>query len=169
MRIKKRAQIWGFDILTGLVLFLVGIIVFFLYSLNQPSEAQENFEFLFYDGKIIADNLMSSGHPFDWNSTNVITLGISDENKINETKLERLYEIIYTENNYTLTKSLFNTQYDYYFFLDQNMTINSLEVEGIGKPGANRNNIDARNLIKITRFTIYKNKTTPLYIYIWEE
>ncbi|MEA3248200.1 MAG: hypothetical protein U9Q73_00680, partial [Nanoarchaeota archaeon] len=153
MRIKKRAQIWGFDILTGLVLFLVGIIVFFLYSLNQPGEAQENFEFLFYDGKIIADNLMSSGHPFDWNSTNVITLGISDENKINETKLERLYEIIYTENNYTLTKSLFNTQYDYYFFLDQNMTINSLEVEGIGKPGANRNNIDARNLIKITRFT----------------
>lgn len=115
MRIEKGGQIWGFDILTGIVLFLVGIIVFFVYSLNQPSEAQDNFEFLFYDGKIIADNLMSSGYPLDWNSSNVITLGISSEDKINETKLERLYEMIYTENNYTLTKTLFNTQYDYYF------------------------------------------------------
>ncbi|MFH1291256.1 MAG: hypothetical protein ABIH79_01740 [archaeon] len=169
MRIEKGGQIWGFDILTGIVLFLVGIIVFFVYSLNQPSEAQDNFEFLFYDGKIIADNLMSSGYPLDWNSSNVITLGISSEDKINETKLERLYEMIYTENNYTLTKTLFNTQYDYYFFLDQNMTINSIEVEGIGKPGVTKDNIDARNLIKITRFTIYQNKTTSLYIYIWEE
>jgi len=169
MRIKKRAQIWDLDILTGIVLFLVGIIVFFVYSLNQPSEAQDNFEFLFYDGKIIANSLMSSGYPIDWNSGNVITLGISSEKKINETKLERLYEIIYTEDNYTLTKNLFNTQYDYYFFLDQNMTINSIEVEGIGKPGVTKDYIDARNLIKITRFTIYQNKTVPLYIYIWEE
>ncbi len=169
MRTKKRAQIWGFDILAGMALFLIGIIVFFVYSLNQPGEAQDNFELLSYDGKIIADNLMSPGYPLEWNSSNVVTLGISSEDKINETKLQKLHEIIYTENNYTITKNIFNTQYEYYFFLEQNMTINSIEVEGIGKPGATRNNIDARNLIKITRFTVYQNKTTPLYIYIWEE
>ncbi|MCK5342395.1 MAG: hypothetical protein KAR20_03275 [Candidatus Heimdallarchaeota archaeon] len=166
---EKKAQIWGLDILAGMMLFLIGIIVFFVYSLNQPGEAQDNFELLLYDGKIIADNLMSPGYPLDWNSSNVITLGISDDNKINETKLERLYEMIYTENNYTRTKNILNTQYEYYFFLEQNMTINSMEVEGIGKPGATRNNIDARNLIKITRFTVYQNKTIPLYIYLWEE
>ncbi len=169
MRTEKRAQIWGLDILAGMALFLIGIVVFFVYSLNQPGEAQDNFELLFYDGKIIADNLMSQGYPSDWNSSNVISLGISSDDKINETKLERLYEMIYTENNYTITKNILNTQYEYYFFLEQNMTINSIDVEGIGKPGATRNNIDARNLIKITRFTIYQNKTTPLYIYIWEE
>ena len=169
MRIKKKAQIWGLDILVGMTLFLIGIIVFFVYSLNQPGEAQDNFELLFHDGKIIADNLMSPGYPLNWNSSNVITLGISSDDKINETKLERLYEIIYTENNYSLTKNIFNTQYEYYFFLEQNMTINSVEIGGIGKPGATKDNIDAKNLIKITRFTIYQNKTTSLYIYIWEE
>ena len=77
--------------------------------------------------------------------------------------------MIYTENNYTRTKNIFNTQYDYYFFLDENMTINSLEVEGIGKPETTKDNINAKNLIKITRFTVYQNKTTPIYIYLWEE
>ncbi|MFH1521743.1 MAG: hypothetical protein ABIF18_02175 [archaeon] len=154
--------------MAGVALFLVGIMIFFVYSLNQPDEARDKFELLSYDGKIIAENLMSSGYPLDWSSGNVITLGITSEGKINETKLERLYEMIYAENNYTLTKNLLNTQYEYYFFLDQNMTINSVEVEGIGKPGTTKDNIDAKNLIKITRVTIYKNKTTPLYIYIWE-
>ncbi|MCK5449916.1 hypothetical protein KAI32_03550 [Candidatus Pacearchaeota archaeon] len=169
MRTEKRAQIWGLDILAGMVLFLIGLMIFFTYSLNQPGEAQDNFEFLFYDGKIIADNLMSPGYPLDWNSSNVITLGISSDDKINETKLERLYEMIYVENNYTLTKNILNTQYEYYFFLDQNMTINSIEVEGIGKPGTTKDNVVAKNLIKVTRFTIYQNKMTPFYIYIWEE
>ena len=45
----------------------------------------------------------------------------------------------------------------------------AIEFQGIGKPGVNKDNIDARNLIKTTRFTIYKNKTVPLYLYIWEE
>lgn len=164
----KRAQIWGIDLLAGMALFLVGIVILFTYSLNQPDEARENFDFLFYDGGIIANNLMSSGYPTSWNSDDVITLGISNDNRIDESKLEKIYDMVYVDNNYSLTKSLFHTQYDYYFFLDQNMTINSVEVDGIGKPGVTRDNVDSKNLIKITRFTIYKNKTTPLYIYIWE-
>jgi len=42
-----------------------------------------------------------------------------------------------------------------------------LEIEGIGKPGTNKNDITAENLIKITRFTIYKEKPTTAYLYIW--
>lgn len=169
MKTKKRAQIWGVDLMSGMVLFVIGVMIFFIYSLNQSDEVQDNFELLFYEGKIIANNFISSGYPPNWNSNNVITMGISDDNKINETKLEKLYEMIYVDNNYHITKNLLNTQYDYYFFMSQNMIINSAEVEGIGKPGATKDNINAKNLIKITRFTVYKNKTTPFYIYIWEE
>ena len=164
---NKHAQIWSLDLMAGMMLFLVGIMIFFTYTLNQPSEAQDNFEMLFYDGKIIADSLMSSGYPQQWNSTSAITIGITDENRINETKLKNLYDI--TTVDYTSTKRLFNTKYDYYFFFEENMTIDSNEVEGIGKPNANKDNINARNLIKITRFTVYQNKTTPLYLYLWEE
>ncbi len=169
MKTNKRAQIWGIDLMSGMVLFIVGIVILFVYSLNQSNEVQDNFELLFYEGKIIADNFLSSGYPSDWNSTNVITIGISDNSKLNETKLENLYEMIYINNNYSTTKNSLNTQYDYYFFLNQNMTINSTEIEGIGKPGITKDNINVKNLIKITRFTIYQNKTTPFYIYIWKE
>ncbi len=169
MKTNKRAQIWGIDLMSGMVLFVVGMVILFVYSLNQSNEVQDNFELLFYEGKTIADNFLSSGYPSDWNSTNVITIGISDDSKLNETKLENLYEMIYIDSNYSTTKNLLNTQYDYYFFLNQNMTINSAEIEGIGKPGITKNNINVKNLIKITRFTIYQNKTTPFYIYIWKE
>jgi hypothetical protein len=166
---KIKGQVWSLDIMAGLMLFLVGIMIFFVYSLNQPSQAQETLALLNYDGKIIADNLLSSGYPDNWNSQTAITIGITTEEKINQTKLETLYQMVYIQNNYTKTKNLFNTIYDYYFFLDQNITISSGPIEGIGKPGITKNNINATDLIKITRYTIYQNKTTPLYLYIWQE
>lgn len=166
---RKKGQIWSLDLISGMALFLVAIMIFFIYSLNQPSQARENLELLSYDGKIIADNLLSEGCPTNWNPNNAIILGLTTNKKINQTKLELLYEMIYTTNNYTKTKNLLNTEYEYYFFLDQNITINSNSLEGIGKPGATKANINAENLIKITRFTIYQNKTTPLYLYIWNE
>jgi hypothetical protein len=49
------------------------------------------------------------------------------------------------------------------------MIIDSIPVEGIGKPGTTKINIDAINLIKVTRVTIYKNKPINAYLYIWEE
>ena len=165
----KHAQIWGLDIMVGLSLFLIGIMIFFTYTLNYSEETSETFDLLFYDGKILANNLMSEGYPQDWNSSTAIILGLTTDNRINETKLTNLYDMIYTENNYTKTKGLSNTIYDYYFFFDDNMTIYGNPVEGIGKPGVTKNNINSKNLVKITRFTIYQNKTLPLYLYIWEE
>ncbi len=165
----SRGQIWSLDLMAGLALFLVGIMIFFIYSINQPSQAKETLDILSYDGNIIADNLLSQGYPSDWNSGNAITIGLTTLNKINQTKLENLYQMIYLENDYVKTKNLFNTEYDYYLFLDQNMTVSTGSLEGIGKPGTTKYNVDARDLIKITRYTVYQNKTTPLYIYIWQE
>ena len=163
------AQVWSLDIMVGLSLFLVGMMMFFTYTINQSDETTEVFELLSHDGKILADNLMSKGYPEDWNSSNAVIIGLTTDNRINDTKLTSLYNMIYTGNNYTKTKRLFSTNYDYYFFFDENMTINLNSVEGIGKPGVTKNNITSKNLVKITRLTIYQNKILPLYIYIWEE
>ena len=155
--------------MVAMALFLMGIMIFFTYTINQSGETEETFNLLFYDGKILASDLMSSGRPQNWNSSTIIIPGLTTNNKINESKLTNLYDMIYTENDYIKTKTLFSTIYDYYFFFDENITIRGTPVEGIGKPGVTKNNINSRNLVKITRFTIYKNKTLPLYIYIWDE
>ena len=54
------------------------------------------------------------------------------EDKINDSKLARFYN--FSLSDYPLTKRKFNTEYDYYFFLDSNMSIEGNTVDGIGKP-----------------------------------
>jgi len=165
MKLKK-GQAWGTDLTMGFLIFSMGIFIFFIYAINYTSESKENFEIMFYEGENIAQSILSEGSPENWNEANVIQIGILSDEKINETKLELFYN--FTQTNYSQTKTIFDSSYDYYFFLDNNFTINSVEVDGIGKPGVNSESINATNLIKITKLTIYKEKPVTAYLYIWQ-
>ena len=160
-RKNKSAQAWGMDLIIGFTIFSLGITSFYLYSLNTPSEAKEAIESLSYDGKIISDNILSNGYPDDWNDTNVISIGILSDNKINNTKLREFYDL--ADSEYDRTKRLFNTVYDYWFFLNENMTTINADVDGIGLKPSN-----PKNLIKITRFTVYEDKPMSAYLYVFE-
>jgi hypothetical protein len=159
---KKKAQAWGIDLTVAALLFTVGIFTFFIYTINQPSQGKEVLNDLFYDGKIISDSILSKGFPSSWNSSNVITIGILTQGEINKTKAEYFYNL--SIEDYNKTKNLFNTKYEYYFFLDKNITLPTLskEIEGIGKKPSN-----SENLIKITRLTIYEKKPSTMNLYIW--
>lgn len=148
------------------IIFSIGILTLFVYLQNSPSEASDNLNTLIYDGNIIADNILSEGTPKEWNSSNVISIGILTGDKIDATKLEKFYNL--TISNYAFTKTLFNTRFDYFFFLTDNLTLSIGEVKGIGKPGTNPDSIPAKNLVKINRFTVYQNKPQTFYLYIWE-
>jgi len=167
-KLNTKAQAWGFDLIVAMIIFSVGIVVFFIYSINQPNEAKETLEKLNYDGKLITESILSNGYPENWDSENVISIGILNNGKINETKLGNFYSL--SQSNYDTTKILFNTKYDYFFFLDENMTSITVDVDGIGKSGVNKNNmnnINSENLVKISRFVSYKDKPMTAYLYIW--
>lgn len=170
--ISKKAQGWGLDVIMAVSIFTIGLVAFYIYSLNSPGEAKEKLETLSYDGKILANTVLSEGSPINWDETNVVKIGILTDNKINETKLQNFYEL--AKDNYQETKSKFDISYDYYFYLNDEMDINgdgSLIIDGIGKPEINRDDTftNAKNLVKITRYTVYKNKPMAAYFYIWEE
>jgi len=171
---NKRAQGWGMDLIIAVTIFSFGLVAFFVYSLNSPGEAKEKIDALYYDGKILANTILSEGSPENWDLANVIKIGILSNNKINETKLKNFYNLAITEENYEETKDLFDITYDYYFYLNEKIDIygdGSLMLDGIGKPGFDKENIseDIKDLIKITRYTIYQNKPMTAYFYIWEE
>jgi hypothetical protein len=170
---NKKSQSWAIDLMIASVIFLTGIIVFYIYSLNQPNEGKEVMAYLSYDGKIVSNTILTDGYPKDWNTTNVIKIGIISNDKINNTKLENFYNLTKTDSAYENTKLIFDTKYDYYFFLDGNMNIGGTYVDGVGKPGANRSNIttdiNPKNLIKITRFVVYNDEPTTAYLYVWEK
>ncbi len=158
---EKKAQAWGFDLLIAFMIFIGGIIVFYLYSLNFPNETENTINTLTYEGSVVANAVLSSGFPSDWNENNVVTPGILTNGKIDQTKIERLYNL--TISNYEKTKSLFNTQYEYYLLFSENITIGGVEIPAIGNNPQN-----PKNLIKITRIIIYKEKPITLDIQIWE-
>lgn len=161
MRLRK-AQAWGIDLAIAIIIFTVGIVFFYFYSLNQPGQAEERIRELSDDGKIIISSILSEGKPENWYPGDVVKIGILSDNKINETKLDRFHTLAGTGAGYERTRNLFNTEHDYYFFLESNMTTIDPDVEGIGKKPLN-----PENLIKITRFTIYEEKPITAYIYMW--
>jgi len=172
---KNKAQFWGIDLMVAVGIFLIIIILFYVYSLNYPSESVEKINEMLKKGDFITDTLLSEGYPTDWNldPDNVGHIGVmSTEGKIDNVKLESFYDL--TVSDYENTKSLFNTKYDYYFNFSENMNFGGGPIPGIGKEGGDDigqilSDEDPQNLVKITRFTVYDDKPVTAYLYLWEE
>lgn len=152
---QKKGQAWGFDLIIASIIFTMGIIIFFLYSLNYPVEGQEKVDTLFYEGELISENLLSEGFPKDWNENNVVVIGLLNNGKINDTKLNKFINL--SKEDYQKTKNLFNTRYNYY------INISNAGIDIIGLQPS-----DPKNLIKVTRYTIYQDKPAILTVHVWE-
>lgn len=158
----KKGQAWGLDLMIAVMIFTAGISAFYFYSLNYSQNQGETMKQMTDEGNFIAESIFSEGYPENWTADNVEKLGILSSGKINETKLEIFYSL--ASGDYSRTRELFRTKFNYYFLSDENFTINSSEVEGIGKKPDN-----AENLIKVTRLAAYRDKPINIYIYVWSE
>ena len=158
---NRIGQAWGIDLVVALTIFAVIMVTFFIYAINYSYEGIDKLQELKQEGKVISDSLLSEGSPVNWGLGDVTKPGLMSAGKINETKLEMVYDL--NNTNYQRLKGLFNTKYDFFFSLSENMIISGNSVGGIGK-----NYTTPKNLIKITRFTIYKDKPITLTLYVWE-
>ena len=157
---KKRAQAWGFDLMVAVTLFTVGIISLYVYSINFPADNQEPLLSITENANTLADEIFSEGYPQYWTIENVVRPGIMSGNKVNQTKLEQFYQL--SSLQYSRTKSLLRSNYDYYLYFPEPIMINGSEIDGIGRPETN-----PKNLIKVTRFIVYKDKTVTANLHVW--
>ena len=175
----KKSQIWYSDFILGLAIFIIIFLVSVKYVTEHYTLARESSDEIIYTGKIISESIMSNGVPENWNQTNVFRIGLTNGNQIlNLTKV--YYFANLTETQYTRTKSLFGSRYDYlvYFKNNNNVTLNFTK-KYIGKPGQTRDSVislDLKNLIKINRYIVLKrgqpNLTAEIIemnIFLWEE
>ncbi len=147
----KKAQIWGFDLMIAITIFLVGIIIIYIYAINITSESESTLNTLMAEGNLLSSLILSEGGPKNWPSapeSEIEIPGILTRNKINETKLNRLQSLSYTEQ-----KKLLGTNNE--FFLN-------FEAITIGNSPS-----EEKNLVRIERFSIYENKPVKLTFYIW--
>lgn len=157
---KKRGQAWGFDAMIAAVIFSAGVITFYLFALNYSAAKSQIVEDLTYDANNIADSILSEGLPTNWNESVVTKIGILSDDKINNTKVAQFYNL--SIEKYPLTKSQFNTRFDYFFNLSEPLIINNVPVTGIGHPPVN-----AKNVVRVTHFSAYNNKPVTVYILTW--
>ena len=157
---KNKAQAWGFDIIVASTLFLIGIVVFYIYAINNSGQSEEIYNSLSYDGNAIADSLLSEGSPENWNLGNIVSIGLMSNDKINNTKLEIFYNL--SRDNYDAARAVFNTPNNYFVNFSVPIIFNGTQIPGIGLQYSN-----PQNLIKVARFTIYNDKPVTMNVYMW--
>jgi hypothetical protein len=157
----KKAQAWGLDLMIAVTIFIIGVVLFYFYALNYSSESKTIIDSLQYEGESISSSLLSDGYPEDWNSTNVVVIGLTTNDKINNTKLDRFYSLV--QEDYNKTRTLFSTKYNYYINFSEPIIISGQQKSYIGLLPENE-----KNVIKVSRITIFKDKPATLDVVIWE-
>lgn len=160
--IKKEGQAWGMDLTFAAMIFIAGIVAFYLYTINYKSSEGSEVDEARFEADLIAASLLSEGIPSSWTTTTVSKIGVINEGKINETKLAMVYNM--SQLDYSRTKNLFGIRYDYFINLSETMVIEGTARAGIGREP----NQSAKNTIKITRFTNYQNKPVTLEVSAWK-
>jgi hypothetical protein len=157
----KKAQGWGFDLAIAATIFSLGLVAFYLFSINSNNETTESFDNMRYESGIIANSLLSEGSPVSWTETNVVRIGLLSNNQLNETKLRMFNSLAST--NYSRTKQLFRITGNYYVSFSENLSVENQTMGIIGRQPA-----ESQNLLKVTRLTSYNNKPIVFYIYSWD-
>ncbi len=135
---NKLGQAWSFDLVMAGFIFLVGIIVLYIYALNYSSSSQKKLDQLLYEGRIASEFILSEEN-----------FGILSDGRVNQTKLDQF------NSSYTSRKDTFGIIHDFYF---------NLEGSTYGKINATQ----TKDLIQVTRITIYNNNPSKFEIFIYD-
>lgn len=171
MRRHKKGQGWSLDFVAGLLIFLLAVVL--SVKLISNAFTDDNFNDVYDDARILSEAFRGEGFPENWDASNVVTIGLTTDGRLNESKIAELYTIPYKE-----TKRLINTPYDYYLYYG-NATEN-LEIQGAcgyGMPGAMswgagctnpQLTMNATNLVTIQRLTVHDNNLATITFLVWQ-
>ena len=141
-----RAQVWSFDLLVALIIFVIGMIIIYFFALNYKSSTFDELGELYYDADLASNILLSEEAE-----------GIVSNGKINQTKLDSFDALPVAAKKLRLGVS-----YNFYFSIP-NMTIsgNPQQYAGI----VNTSAVDSQ--IKLTRIVVYNNQVTKMEVISW--
>lgn len=153
-----KGQVFSFDFLLASSIFLLTIGILFVYWTYTNIEIEETREIneMVYKAYKSSEIWFREGIPSNWDSTNVIDLGLETDHRFNQTKMNTMK----TEIGYDKTKIMIGLSgYDYNFTL---YDANNNTVFSFGL-----NPSDPPSLIKIKRVGIYDSSIVTLEVMVW--
>jgi hypothetical protein len=180
MNHNKNAQIWYTDFIFGFTIFLLIVILSIKYVSDNYILPKEEVNEMIFEGRSISESLITEGFPESWNTTNVIRIGLTNGDYVlNISKLTFFANL--TESDYSRTKSLLGTRFDFLvFFKNKNNITLNLSSEFIGKSGVTESNLNSienpDDLVNIQRYLIHKkgplnnlsSEIIQMRIYLWK-
>ena len=116
---KKNAQVWSIDLIVAVIIFLLALVFFYKYSLNNIYAQEDNNQNLIDDGKKISDYLVSEGYPSSWSSSDVRAIGLTDGNmRLDKDKVALFYNLSFAD--YPRARRLMSNINDYYVYFEDN-------------------------------------------------
>ncbi|MEM5836256.1 MAG: hypothetical protein QXR09_01395 [Candidatus Aenigmatarchaeota archaeon] len=158
--LTNKAQVVTYDFFIALAIFflVMGLVMsIWYYTVIQAEESME--KRLAYNNLLSASQVwFKEGFPKYWDAENVVELGLSNDGKINETKIEMLKNSVgYSKASLLLNLGNFNFCYEVYdksgnliFRFPQNLDLSS-----------------ARNIYKIERIGILNEQPVKVRTLIW--
>ncbi len=176
----KKAQAFTQDLIIAVVIITMMILIFFSFYTNQNIGTENIENNVMSETKTITDYLTTKGYPDDWNSTNVVRIGFTDNDyTLMLGKLELFSNM--TRDDYDKARTLLKTKYDYIiFFTDYNGNVlNITNQKFIGKQGINNTNIESlespTHISSITRFVVLRDNNNSsvriieMVTYVWSK
>jgi hypothetical protein len=149
---ELKAQAWGFDLMVGLMIFLFGVLFFYLYVINIPLTEEDEYDTLRDEAVVIANSLMSEGSPANWDQNNVVRIGLLSNSRVNESKWSEFDSL-----DYQRARGLFRVVNDFYVYFGGDYS------GGVGAA------IDSTNesVARVTRVVVRNNESETLNVLSW--
>lgn len=155
----KKAQQLLFGSIFFLFVFFLVVTIFFNDLFAHDDSGQQRFDLLSREAVRLADNLVRTGYPSDWDENDVERIGLTTEGGFDQAKLDMLNDL--RSQGYDQLKPLLGVQYDYAISISKDDTF-------IAAPGITEEDLAAnppRYLARQKR-TIYEGPT-PITITVY--
>ena len=153
----NKAQVIAYDFVIATSIFFITLIIVFsywVYAMKEVEETRSSKEAMI--SLLRASNLwFIEGYPKYWDNQTVLELGLSNDRRINATKVEFLNQMGYQKVLSLLNLGRFNVFY--------NVTSSGSVITEFGAEPQN-----AKNIYKIVRFGVLENKVVRIETILWE-
>jgi len=159
MSIQSKGQIFSTDFIIGCTVFILAVAILLVYwkytsnKINETSIINDMTEKAY----LISEIWFREGIPKYWSPSDVIDIGLSNDHRFNETKMDSLNDPLLGYQN--VSKMIGAETYDYRLVVI-NSTDNVLYIFGL-----NPTNPD--NLIKIKRVGILDGDIVVVEVMVW--
>jgi len=160
----RRSQSWYVDYIVSFVIFAIAL---FMLIENLPQMESESLDSISIEANVLSDSLLSEGNPANWNSTDVIEIGLLTQGVIDDSKVYRLNSV-----SYKGARALYGMRSEFLIYFDKGGKLYNISLfQYYGAPGANMTNIDSmfrpRQIVHSRRLTSYKGDIIAMNVVVW--